>query len=400
MTQMLFSVTTRTPRRPRPHVRLAWSLCALLGTTFSATPHLMAQAPQVVPSAEGHHVAWADGRHAELPTMPQTLLGKVASEGSSWWVPTTERRDGTTRLVLWHGIADKVVVPLMVREASDKVLFGPTPVASQDGLQGVLWSEGTQTRQTEIRFSTWQDDAWSDPAILSPRGEGTQTALSATVLADGSWLAAWTAQDGEDSEVTWSRYRQGAWSAPKALTDNAVPDITPHVRATAHGTYIAWSRYDGNGHYRVVMSRFDGVTKDGAAKDGNGTWTSPLEVGGPGTVYPQVEETDAAVLLFRQASPAGWSAVRLDDQGQPVAGAHWPTENKTAPVLGPADVAHLELIWLAVGTPRTEAPSAKVDQGPTDPSTMLDPPALEVEVSQRTLVTWQALSEEADEPQF
>lgn len=387
MTQTSFGGTPRAAHPARPLVRLACSLCTLVCATIWTTPHLLAQTPQVVPSAEGHHVAWTDGHHVTLPTTPRTLLGQVASEGTSWWVPATESLDGTTRLALWHGAADKAIASLTVREAADKVLFGPTPVVDADGLQGVLWSEGTQIRKTEIRFSTWQDGALSEPAILSPKGEGTQTGLSATVLADGSWLAVWTAQDGEDSEVTWSRYRQGSWTAPKTLTDNAVPDITPHVRATAYGTYLAWSRYDGNGHYRIVMARFDDD-----AKDGQGAWSSPTEVGGPGTVYPQVEATDTAIVLFRQASPAGWSALRIDEHGQPVAKAHWSTDHKTVPVLGLADAAHLELIWLGVN-----AQSAKGDDDAAAGSTAHVEPVLEAEVHQRATVPWETLPESLGE---
>ncbi len=79
---------------------------------------------------------------------------------------------------------------------------------------------------------------------------GASSRSTGAVLADGSWLLAWSAFDGQDDEIVWSRRAGNAWQPVKRLyPDNSVPDITPALTATADGgALIAWSRFDGHGY--------------------------------------------------------------------------------------------------------------------------------------------------------
>lgn len=140
--------------------------------------------------------------------------------------------------------------------------------------------------------------------VASP-GPGSQMALTATVLEDGSWLAAWAAFDGEDTEIVWSRAVDGRWSTPSAVArGNRVPDITPHLLAVRGGALLAWSQYDGN-DYRVMMARF-----------GEDAWQLPKILGGPGTLYPGFQAGKTPVLVFQQVVPATWEVIALDEKGR------------------------------------------------------------------------------------
>lgn len=360
-------------------------LCGLFATLgFSASsadlqaadPHAMP--PKVVVHQGDHHLAWVDGRHVQLPVAKASVVSSPRIQGDQWWVTATERHAEGTRISLIRGQDDKVVEQSLVREASDMVLFGPQPIVDAEGLQAVLWLEGSEIRRSEVRFASWQNGAISEPKTLSLRGIGTQTALSVTPLSDGSWLAVWTAFDGHDDEILWSRYRQdatggsGQWSAPAPLAaNNQVPDITPRVVATEAGALVAWSRFDGR-DYRVMVAHFsDKPLSDKTLSDKTGggqptdssvttanPWSEPLAVGGRGTVYPEFLPTASPTLAFRQAVPAGWTLLRLDADGNPLAEAHQPTDEKSVPFVQSLDDQKVALQWLSIDADKSQ-PVAK-----------------------------------------
>jgi len=118
------------------------------------------------------------------------------------------------------------------------------------------------------------------------------------VLADGTWLLAWSAFDGEDDEVMWSAHRNERWTEPRRVAaGNHVPDVTPALRSDGGGALLVWSRYDGN-DYRLVLSRFAG-----------GRWGSAEWAGGRGTILPRWQ---GETLTFRDAAAGAWVAARLD----------------------------------------------------------------------------------------
>jgi acyl-CoA thioesterase I len=185
----------------------------------------------------------------------------------------------------------------------------PLPLVEDGRLAGLVWLEGDDRRSLAVRYAAWNGSGWEEPLPISPAGAGAQLALSAARLADGSWLLAWSAFDGSDDEIVWSRGVGGAWTRPARLTDNRVPDITPALTAAGGGAVIAWSQLAGDG-YRLLAARFR-----------DGRWSEPEVVAPGGSLYPSFEPAagaDRLRLLYRTALPRGWAALELDHDGRPL----------------------------------------------------------------------------------
>lgn len=188
------------------------------------------------------------------------------------------------------------------------------PVRSPAGdLLGATWLDGRSPRRLAVAFAPWNGAAWGPREPVAPPAAGSQLALTATATRDGDVLLAWSAFDGEDDEILWSRRAGTAWSTPARLAaDNGVPDITPALftppRTDRSQALAAWSRYQ-DGQYRVVLSRFDGRS-----------WSEPVILGPAGSVFPSFAASPASRgtrLLFRTARPRGWRVVELDPGGRP-----------------------------------------------------------------------------------
>jgi hypothetical protein len=158
-----------------------------------------------------------------------------------------------------------------------------------------------------VRAAAWTGTRWQAPERVSFPGPGSQLALTGAVLTDGSWLLAWSAFDGQDDEIVWSRRAAGAWQPVKRLyPDNSVPDITPALAATADGgALIAWSRFDGHA-YQLRMARFD--------RAGDGRWTGEHAAAPSGSLYPAF--VGGTRLLYLTAVPRAWSVLDLDAAGR------------------------------------------------------------------------------------
>lgn len=223
----------------------------------------------------------------------------------------------------------------------------PLPLATPGGdLVGAAWLEGSAERRLGVRFAAWDGAGWQPPEEVAPPGPGSQLALTGTVREDGTVLLAWSAFDGEDDEVVWSRRERTSWSPPRRLAaDNSVPDITPDLHAASGAgsagddVLAVWSRYQ-DGEYRVVLSRFDGRT-----------WSEPRPLGPPGSVFPTfVAGLDAGVksrgirILFRTADPRGWQAVEVDAEGRPRRSARVSAETADRPRLA-GDGETLRFVW-------------------------------------------------------
>jgi hypothetical protein len=89
--------------------------------------------------------------------------------------------------------------------------------------------------------------------------------------------------------------------------NNAVPDITPALTATADGgALIAWSRFDGKG-YQLRMARFD--------RAGDGRWSDEHAAGASGSLYPAFLGS-TRLLYLDAAAPRAWSVLDLDGAGR------------------------------------------------------------------------------------
>ena len=222
-----------------------------------------------------------------------TSIDSFEATRGGWLVAGSASVAGGRELAIWIGYGDKAATSLTPPpDRVGAVRAFPLPLLRDGELAGMAWLEGEAADRFAVRASAWDGREWSAPVTVAPPGPGSQLALTGAVLADGSWLLAWSAYDGEDDEVTWSVRRNGRWSAPAAVAaGNHVPDITPALRIDGDGALLAWSRYDGN-DYRLLLARFDGKQ-----------WGAPRSVGGKGTVFPSWQQ-DA--LLFRDAAHGAW----------------------------------------------------------------------------------------------
>lgn len=287
------------------------SVLLLVSATLGATT-LLAVEPAVHQSADGSVVLTVtergvrvdrDGGEQEITLPAGASLSGVRPLADGWLLTGTA--DGERSLLL---VASDGVEPMHLREpatARGALKRSPTPLISGATMAGLAWLEGDRVDRLGVQFAERRGDRWGVSTVISPPGPGTQTALAATTLADGSWLLVWSANDGEDDEILWARGRANGWTQPRRVHgDNRVPDIVPAVVAAGDGALLAWSRYDGN-DYRVVVSRL--VADE---------WTPPETAGERGSTFPQwVDEPTGRFLLYRRADPGAWIVARTDERG-------------------------------------------------------------------------------------
>lgn len=195
-------------------------------------------------------------------------------------------------------------------ERIGKLLAEPLPLVTGGRLTGLAWLEGDDPRALGVRYAAWNGGGWSSPRTISAPGQGSQLALTACRLAEGSWLLAWSAFDGHADEIVWSTggNGNGTWTPPRKLTANRVPDITPVLAPAGRGALIAWSQLAGDG-YRLLVARYR-----------DGSFGEPVVAARGGSLYPSFETaagTDRLRLLYRTAEPRGWAALELDAGGRP-----------------------------------------------------------------------------------
>jgi len=211
--------------------------------------------------------------------------------------------------------ASALAAPLPAPPAAAALSRESLPLIADGRLEGMVWLEGDSTRTLAVRYARWTGAAWEAPQTVSPPGPGSQLALAAARLADGTWMLAWSAFDGHDDEIVWSRQANaggiggiGRWSRPQRVTaDNDVPDITPALTATPDGVLLAWSRFDPEeGGYQVVTARFRA-----------GRWEAPRAAAPVGSLFPSFAAgTGGSLLLYQTAVPRGWAAVEIDAAGR------------------------------------------------------------------------------------
>ncbi len=217
------------------------------------------------------------------------------------------------------------------------------PLTSVGGdLEGLVWLEGANRQSYAVRHAAWDGMRWSEPGDLAEPAPGSQLALAATTLADGSRLLVWSRFDGHDDEIVTARFVHGRWSAARAIgADNGVPDVTPAVVAVRGGALATWSRYDGH-EYRIVITRFDG-----------GDWSEPTWAGPAGATEPHLARAagtgadSPTWLTFVHARPRGWGVLELDATGRVLRQGTVETDAISRPALAALPGGGLRLRWSA-----------------------------------------------------
>lgn len=263
------------------------------------------------------------GRRKQLRLRSQERLTDIAETHSGWAAAGTRTASGKQSIiVLEQGAAGLRRLPDPPSQ-TEPLRAQPRLMVAKNEVGGLAWLEGSHPGALSIRSAAWDGTEWQPVEVVSPPFKGSQTGLSGTVLADGSWLLVWAAFDGHDDEILWSQKKGSRWSTPKRLASNNLwPDITPKVVATKTGALVAWSRNDGS-DYRMTISKFDGST-----------WQVPQMVGGRGAVDPHFTILDQKIyLLFNTTSTASWSILQLHSAGRVLRQASVPGPGDERPVL-------------------------------------------------------------------
>jgi len=335
--------------------------CALLGSvapSLSAAP----QQPVLVSTSGEARLELASGETVNTRLPNGASLDVTAALGSGWLAagtqPTgTETKPASSRdLLLLTGNGQTVSTLPAPPGKTAALRQEPLPLVEDGRLTGLVWLEGESRRSFGVRFAVWTGTAWDTPEVVAPPGPGSQLALTAAHLHDGSWVLAWSAFDGHDDEIVWSHRVNGAWSRPQRVAaDNSVPDITPALTAAGETALLAWSRYEpALGEYRVVMSRLV-----------QGHWTAPQAAAPPGSLFPTFEAAAPGSLrmLYRTAMPQGWEIVEMDTAGHALRHAAVTAAESARPVVSVVPTAATDapavFRWPAAGMRRSAAWTAE-----------------------------------------
>ncbi len=282
----------------------------------SAWAHLQAEPPILWLGTERSVELPAEEAAAAVRYHDLVLLGPQPDGRPEWAV--AGRDTNGQRFLLYAGRGGVVTALPTPRRTATGNRLGSARWLASDGpepLHGLVWLEAGRPRAQEVWLAPWRDGGFEPPARLVAAGPGSQTALDAAVLRDGSWLLVWCAFDGEDDELVWRQRRpEGAWVGGRVSPDNGAPDITPRLRVTRDGAAVAWSRYDGR-VYRVRTARF----KDGRWSDED--WAAPAD-----SLYPEWAGGDDT-LLYLEGATRTWTAAG------PASTLRFETATSTAPVL-------------------------------------------------------------------
>ncbi len=236
------------------------------------------------------------------------------------------------------GAARSAVRSVAAPAVTAPMLRSPRPLIRDGAVDGIAWLQGDGVRSLAVRFAPRfaAGGTWGEAETVASPGPGSQLALAAAHLGDGSTLLAWSRFDGRDDEIFWSLRRDGAWTEPRRITtDDATPDVTPVLLAVPGGALAAWAGYEGDG-YRVFLARWDGEG-----------WSEPTALPGPGT-FPSFEAVageaaGGAPLLYRSGD--SWRVIEIDGAGHPVRQARLRAAGHARPRVTAVDGGGPTLRW-------------------------------------------------------
>jgi hypothetical protein len=264
-----------------------------------------------------------DENQTSLDVPASARLERLVAARNGWILTALEGGlDARTEVLVWtlevDGIARRLPSPTLAAGAEE--VRDPIPLVDRTGtLEALVWLEGGDPQGLVIRHAEWSGAVWHEPATVVERAPGSQLALDAATLTDGTHLLVWSRYDGADDEIFWATIADGQLAAPRrAHADNDVPDITPAVVATPSGPLLAWSRFDGY-DYRLQLARLEGEE-----------WRAYHTLPGRGAFLPrwQIADSGELFLTYRNGERQAWSTARLDDVG---------TVRQLAHTAGPAD---------------------------------------------------------------
>jgi lysophospholipase L1-like esterase len=210
------------------------------------------------------------------------------SPSNSAWIAWIHHSGGAFRVCVRDAGTGRtwIVSPPSLQSAS-----GARVIAS--GFEGpwVFWI-GQELGRDEIFFSRFDGGNWSPAARLNATSAVPHLYLDAAADAAGRPWLVWSAYDGEDYEIYWSRWNGSAWSAEEKLTDNRDADAFPSLAfLRGSGPVVVWNR---SGRNNAVHARFMEA----------GVWGPEVEVaGGAGRVIvdPRTVVRDGRLVISWQS---------------------------------------------------------------------------------------------------
>jgi hypothetical protein len=136
----------------------------------------------------GNRLEMPGGRALRLELPPQSEVSALAELDRGGWIAagSAANEDGRRTLFL---LSDGGAIPAPAgQEAAQR--RGPVFFVEDGRLQGMAWLEGNDDRTLAVRAAEWDGHAWKAAEPVSSPGPGSQIALAAAVLSDGSWLLA------------------------------------------------------------------------------------------------------------------------------------------------------------------------------------------------------------------
>jgi hypothetical protein len=274
----------------------------------------------IVAGARGPRVADDRGASTPLNVPDGVRLRHLASLRGGWIAAGSQRvgvRDELFLRMLDPGGLKRIPAPgFQIGSMRQQ----PVVLSDGESILGMLWLEGDTRGRLAVRSSEWLGITWSAPVTVAEVGPGSQQALAATVLNDGSWLATWARFDGQDDEIFYSIGQGNSWTTPSPLSANSTPDILPTVAPSEHGALVAWNQYDGE-EYRVVTAQLI-----------EGRWVEGSKEG-RGSLYPRfIMDEDLPTLLFYDVAGA-WRLHDMDTQGSVVRRGSVHAESRDRPLV-------------------------------------------------------------------
>jgi uncharacterized protein YpmB len=180
----------------------------------------------------------------------------------------------------------------------------PKVAMDDNGNAIIVWQQYGNIFKSEYRNGVWTHPVnLTDNISLDKRNAWyPQVAMDN----NGNAIIVWEQDDGNNSQIFKSEYRNGVWTYPTSLADNISPDgrpaYNPQVAMDNNGNaIIVWSQLGSNYSY-IFKSEYR-----------NGVWTHPasltdkISFDGSSASYPQVtmDNNGNAIIVWQQYDGSG-----------------------------------------------------------------------------------------------
>ncbi len=165
------------------------------------------------------------------------------SDGANEQIFRSERRDGS-----WTdpvNLLDNI-------SPSGQNAISPQVAMNNNGQAIIVWFQNDGANSQVFR-SEYRNGSWTDPSGLSDNisPDGQDAGLHRVAMNDdGDAVIAWVQSDGTNNQIFRSHYRSGSWNDPTDLSDHINPDgqtlNSPDVALNSNGdAVIVWQQSDG-----------------------------------------------------------------------------------------------------------------------------------------------------------